>query len=464
MYSFGEFARFAGRKAHRLVPDSAPVSERRIAEPDSGGARFSRRKLLLGSLAAGTVLAGAAGGYWYLRDRVRLGIIGCGIRGRALANKLRLTALYPISGEVVAICDVNRPRAELLRQDECRSAVVYDDYRRVLERDDIEGVIIASPDHWHVPMALDAISAGKAIYLEKPISRTVDEGIRLVEAARSSSVTIQVGMQQRSDWGFRTACELVRAGRLGRIKQVKITLMEKGLDGGPFAPQAVPAGLNWPLWLGPAQPNEYCPERYDNWRYWWDYSGGEMTNWGVHHLDIAQWALGFENSGPVRIKGEAQLPSIPNGYETPRKFRVELEFPDGTPVEVVTSETASNGVSFEGTTGTLFVNRDGYRGTPYDNLAERPLAGNARLYRKEPSGRAIVWWHLVDFMECLRSGATPVSDLESAHRSATTCHVANIALRVGRELQWDPQQERFLDDAEANALLRADDYPLPPIS
>ena len=426
--------------------------------------RYSRRTFLMGALAAGSALAGVAGGYWYLRDRVKLGIMGGGVRGRAVANKLRLTAFYPIFGDVVALCEVDRPRAELLRVDECPHAELFDDYRRLLERTDIEGVIIATPDHWHVRMALDAIEAGKSIYLEKPVSLTVEGGRRLVEAARHSNVTVQVGTQQRSDWGFRTACELVRAGRLGRIRRVEVSLMEKGLEGGPFSSQPVPAGLNWPLWLGPAPPRDYCPERFEHWRYWWDYSGGEMTNWGVHHLDIVQWALGFEHSGPVRVRGEAQLPTMDGGYETPRRFRVELEYADGTPVDVYTSETAENGVLFEGEAGTLFVNRDGYRGQPYEELRENPLPPDVRLYRKDPSAARIVWRHLVDFMECMRSGESPVSDLETAHRSTTVCLIANIALRLGRELQWDPERERFVDDPEANALLGVEEHPLPPRS
>lgn len=390
-------------------------------------------------------------------------MIGAGVRASRLANVLRVASFLPLYGQVVAIAEVNRPKAELLRDQECPGATVYDDYTQILARDDIDAVIIAVPDHWHAKIAIEATKTGKAIYCEKPLTLTIEEGQAVVRAVKETGATFLVGTQQRSDANFRLACELARNGRLGQIKRVVVNVMEKGLEGGPFAPQPIPAGLNWDAWLGPAPAAAYCPERYNNWNCWWDYSTGELVNWAVHELDIAQWGLGTELSGPVEIDGFAPqgLPDIPNGYEVPRMFRVAMTYSNGTQVllrslsaRMVKERRDRLGVRFEGTEGRVAVNRVGIYGAPAEAVATNPLPDDAiRLHSSVPSKNRIVLQHLYHFLKCVTEGDSPVSDVESAHRTASLCQLAAISVRLERKLKWDPASERFPEDAEANVLL-----------
>lgn len=416
--------------------------------------RIGRRAFLAGAAGLCAVAGASAAGYWFTRERVSIGILGAGRRGSALANKLRASRFLPVYGDVVAVCDVHRGKAERLAATEAPGATVYDDYRAVLDRDDIDAIIVATPDHWHAKMGIDAMRAGKALYCEKPLSLTIREGQEMVSVARETGALVQVGTQQRSDWGFRTACELVRNGRLGRIRKVTITLQEKGLVGGPFQPEPVPPELNWTAWLGPAPRTDYCSQRYDHWRYWWEYSGGEMTNWGVHHLDIAQWALGLEHSGPLIVEGRADMPRIENGYSTPRHFEAHLHYAGGVEIEIKTSETEENGVLFEGDRDRIFVNREKYTGEAFEVLKVEPLPpGAIRLHDNPPSHGHIVLQHLQNFLHCVLTDDLPVSDIASAHRASSACHLANIALRLGRELHWDPSLERFENDPQAEMFL-----------
>lgn len=424
---------------------------------------MTRRGLLLG--AAGVAAAGAlaGGGYWYSRRGVRIGLIGAGIRGNRLANVLRVASFLPLYGEIVAVAEVDRAKAEELRGKECPNAELYEDYTQIFARDDIDALIIAVPDHWHAKIAIEATKTGKAIYCEKPLSHTITEGQAIVRAVEQSGVTFLVGTQQRSDANFRLACELVRNGRLGEIKRVVVNVMEKGRLGGPFAPQPIPAGLNWDAWLGPAPLADYCPERYKTWNCWWDYSEGEMVNWAVHELDIAQWGLGTEMTGPIEIEGLAPqgLPDIPGGYQIPRVFRVTMTYPSGIqiilrslPSQVVKQGSDRLGVRFEGTEGRVAVNRMGIYGAPVEEVAKNPLPPDAiRLHESVPSKDRIVLQHLYHFLQCVKKEASPVSDVQSAHRTASLCHLASISVRLGRKLTWDPVSETFPGDDAANAML-----------
>ena len=419
--------------------------------------RLNRRRLLKWS--AGAALGGCSAALVHSStgDVVRLGLIGCGGRGRQLASTVRWTGVQRRCGQIVALCDVNRSRADRVRDESCPGAAIYEHYQELLDRDDMEGVIVATPDHWHTPLTLAALKAGKAVYCEKPLTLTVAEGQLLVEAVRRHGGTVQVGTQQRSDWRFRTACELVRNGRLGNITRVEITLPTSSLPahakGGPFATSAVPEGLNWNLWLGQAPWAEFCKQRYDPFRWWFEYSGGFMTDWGAHHLDIVHRALGVEEGGPAIISGRAELPDITNGYNTPRRFTVDLTYPGGVTVEVRLSEE-QNGILFEGDEGRIFVNRGRLTGKPVERLARDPLPASAvRLDNDTRYWGTANYIHIREFLDCIRTGKRPISDLTSQHRSATACHLANISMRLGRTLHWDARQEKVIDDAEANALL-----------
>jgi predicted dehydrogenase len=412
--------------------------------------RLNRRYFLVGAAA------GAAGltGYWFGRRPIRVGLIGAGAQGTALAKALD-TAWWlggPF-GTVVAVCDVDRSRAETLRATRCRRAEVTDDYRRVLERDDVRAVVIATPDHWHARIALDALDAGKGVYCEKPVSLTIAEGQALVRAAERTGGVFQAGTMQRTMAKFRRACEQVRSGALGRLHTVTVTLPErwKGEGNGPFPPQPVPPHLNWERWLGQAPWADYCPQRcHGYFRRWYEYSGGQMTDWGAHHIDIAHWAMGCETGGPLTVEGEANFPNVPNGFNTPIEFRVTMTYPGGVVVNVRSDpEFDNNGVLFEGDDGALFVSRSRYQ----CSAARRRGPDAVTLHPRDPARTNALSYHLIQFLTALTTGEAPVSDVASQHRSASACHLANIALRLGRKITWDAAREQIVGDAAANALL-----------
>jgi predicted dehydrogenase len=417
--------------------------------------RLSRRKFffLSGALAA----AGGAG-YWFGRKPVHLGLIGAGAQGRYLAHKVSHSWWFGgWFGQIMAIADVDRGHALAVQAECCGGAEIYQDYRRVLERDDVEAVLIATPDHWHTRIAVHAMRAGKAVYCEKPISLTVAEGQLLVRTVRETGSVFLGGTLQRSDRRFRTACELVRNGRLGTLRQVTVTLPQRwqGESAGPFATGTPPAELNWDFWLGQAPHVPYCKERcHGSFRRWYEYAGGQMADWGAHHIDIVHWALGAE--APLTLEGHGRMPAVPNGYNTPIEFTVDMRYPMDVHVLVRTDpDEAGNGIRFEGDAGWIFVSRGKLEGPAIDELAHRPLPPAAiRLHESSPAGSSTQTHHLIHFFRCLREGESPISDVESQHRSASACHLANIALRLGRKLTWDATREQFPDDSQANAMLR----------
>lgn len=418
---------------------------------------ITRRRLLQCSAGAAVAGASAAIVHTATQDTIRLALIGCGGRGRQLASLVRVSAIGRRCGKLVAVCDVYRARAERLRDESCAAAAIYEHYQELLDRDDLEGVIIATPDHWHTPLVLAALKAGKAVYCEKPLTLTVTEGQSLVEAVGRTQGIVQVGTQQRSDWRFRTACELVRNGRLGQIRRVEVTLPTSSLPahvkGGPFVDCPTPAGLNWDLWLGQAPWADFCKQRYDPFRWWYEYSGGFMTDWGAHHLDIVHRALGVEDAGPLAVEGRAELPQVANGYNTPREFTVDFTYPGGVPVHVRLSDE-QNGILFEGDEGRIFVNRGRLTGKPVERLSQDPLPASAvRLDNGTCYLGTANYIHLREFFDCLRTSQRPISDVASQHRSATACHLANISMRLGRRLQWDAAAEQFVGDGEANSFL-----------
>lgn len=348
--------------------------------------------------------------------------------------------------KVVAVCDV-----EAQHRDEAAAAfgpdtAKYDDFRELLARKDIDAVVIGTPDHWHASIAIAAMKAGKDVYCEKPLTLTIDEGRQMVKAARATKRILQTGSQQRSDGRFRLACELVRNGRLGKIKRV-ITHLPGGPAEGPFPAQPVPSGLNWDMWLGPAPMVDYVPQRtHGSFRHWLDYSGGMLTDWGAHHNDIAQWGLGMDNSGPLSVEGFAKRgPRIGrNCYTAFPEFDVTYTYPND--ITLLCTSTGENGVDFEGENGTIFVSRGVIRASDPE-LLDDPLPSNAtRLYASND--------HVQDFIDCIRSRKLPICDVEIGHRSVSVCHLANISLRLGgRRLEWDPKSETFKNDREANAML-----------
>lgn len=444
---------------------------------------FLRSAAALG--AAGTVVP-----YWLTGQRARaeestaknkrplVGLIGCGGRGSADAQQ---AARF---GDLVAVCDVDRQQAERAKGDFAAKAEIYQDYRRLLERKDVEVVVNGTPDHWHTAVNVAACRAGKDVYTEKPLTLTIDEGKILCKVVEQTGRIVQVGTQQRSERQFQTAVELVRNGRVGKLQQVWVALPYFSTKGGPYPTTAVPDSLDWDMYQGQAPVHEYCRQRtHANFRWWYEYAGGIITDWGNHHVDIAHWGMNCERTGPVSVEARALFPN-PKGtqfYNTPDRFFSRMTYPGGvellyfaalgeralygevekhqdtTPEQVAylfgkdvpeeVSTFARNGIMFIGDKGRVFVNRGGVYGKPVDELKENPLPADAwRVYLNND--------HMGNFFECIKTRQQPASTVEIQHRTITACHLTNISLRLGRKIAWDPDQQQIVGDREANGWLK----------
>ena len=408
----------------------------------------SRREFLKTSAAAtaGLVvpyyLAGAAGAAAPLPKKM-IGCIGTGDRWKAVGPD---AARF---GTVVAVCDVDSKRVEAARERVGGKADMYEDYRRVLDRKDIDVITIVTPDHWHSKIAIEAMQAGKDVYCEKPLTLTIDEGKLIRKVQKDTNRVFQVGTQQRSemDLRFLTAVALVKHGRVGKLKKVQCVIGSPP-SGGPFPVMPVPKNLNWEMWLGQAPLVPYTEKRcHYEFRWWYEYSGGKMTDWGAHHVDIATWAMGMDHSGPVSVEGTATHPHVDNGYNVATAFHITCRYPNG--VELLIRHDTENGITFEGDKSRFFVGRGALRGPAVDELKENPLPENAlvELYRGKKPGD-----HMGNFFQCVESREEPISDVATHHRAMTTCHLANIAIRLGRKLAWDPEAEQIVGDSEAQSM------------
>ncbi len=388
-------------------------------------------------------------------DRPGVALIGCGGMGRGDAQAASRF------GDIVAVCDVDRSHAEAAARDfgkAGKAPAIFTDFRKVMERKDVHIIVQATPDHWHTLVNIAAAKTGKDIYSEKPLTLTIDEGKHVIKAVRDSKVVLQTGTQQRSSDRFRLACELIRNGRIGKLQQVNVWV-PAGLREGPFkTPQTPPPEFNWDFWLGQAPQVDYLRERcHGTFRWWFDYSGGPVTDWGAHHNDIARWAIGQD--GPLEIEAHALTEPIPGGFTTPSQFEATLSWsngirqivrttPDDSPYGAVLKEDGQrNGLKFEGTDGWIWVNRDEITASKKDLLLA-PLPENAIHLERSRN-------HMGNFFECVRSRKEPISNVETGHRSAVVGHLIVIALRSGKKFQWDPAKEVFTGaDAElANAQL-----------
>ena len=372
---------------------------------------------------------------------IRIGFIGVGNQGTHNLSVLMRHA--------VAVCDVDQARLaaakESVEKANGRPCKAFKDYRKLLEDKSIDAVLITTPDHWHTLPAIHACQAGKDVYCEKPQTLFIAEGKALVAAVRENKRIFQTGSQQRSDAKFRTACEYIRSGRLGKIRSVKVGLpgVNWGRKGEPDSvpDSEPPPELDYDLWLGPAPDRPYNQNRVHYlFRFFWDYSGGQMTNWGAHHLDITQWALGMDASGPVEVQGSAVYNSE-KLYETPQQFDVTFRYADGTIVQCISGiGKYRNGVTFEGEKGSIFVTRGTLESSPAEILAE-PLDGKStRLYVSEN--------HHQNWLDCIKSRKDPICNVEIGHRSATVCHLGNIALRTSKKVVWDPHRQAIVGATE----------------
>ena len=373
-------------------------------------------------------------------NRITIGSIGLGGKGTSNMKEFKGNP----GSEVVAICDVDAGNREKARQTaglDARSS--YGDFRDLLARDDIDAVAVGTPDHWHVPISIAAVRAGKDVFCEKPLTLTIAEGRALADEVKRYGTVFQTGTQQRSSDNFRFACELVRNGRIGKLHTVRVGIPGNNRKCEPtWTAEPVPEGFDYDLWLGPAPWAPYHTQRcHYQFRFLLDYSGGQVTNWGGHHLDIAQWGMGMDDSGPIEIVGEGEFPKT-GLFTTATKVHFEAEYANG--VKLI-CETGGSHTKFEGTEGWVDVSRGGIETAP-ESLKKTTIGPNEiHLYESKD--------HKQNFLDCIKSRRDPIANAEIGHRTSTVCHLGNIAMLLGRKLKWDPKAERFIDDSAANSML-----------
>lgn len=394
--------------------------------------------LILPALAKKSALHAAPG------ERINLGFIGMGHQNRSLLNRF----IGRNDTQVVAVSEVDQSRLDDARQrvddyytkerpGSFKGCAAYKDFRDLLARKDIDAVVIATPDHWHAIQVIQAAEAGKDIYCEKPLSITIREAKAMTQAVRDHDRVFQTGSMQRSSGRFLKACELVMNGRIGKVQEVEVRV------GGPsrwcdLPEETPPVGLDWDMWLGPAPYRGWCDvlspvgvhNHFPRWRNFREYAGGGVTDWGAHHFDIAQWGLGMDDSGPVEVH-----PPDGKDYEF-------LTFVYANGVRMLHKPREENGILFKGTEGNLFVNRSKLETSP-EHIAKEEIGDKEiRLYKSTD--------HYGDFLNSMRTRKPPICDVSVGARTATVCHLANLAYWYNRSFRWDPEKQRFDNDAEAN--------------
>jgi predicted dehydrogenase len=435
----------------------ASLTRRRFTQAAAGGS-------LLTALSARRVLGA--------QERIRLGFIGLGNRGDQVLEAF----LAQRDAQVVALCDLYQPYLDFAAHKVGGQPAQYRDYRQLLERRDVDAVVICTPDHWHALQTIHACQAGKDVYVEKPLSLCLVEGRRMVEFARRHRRIVQVGLQRRSADFVRQACELIRRGGIGKVTVVRAFHIQnewpEGIGRPPDGPP--PADLDWDAWLGPAPRRPYNPNRtFYRFRWFYDYSGGQLTNMGVHYLDVIHWALGQEAPRAVTAMGGKF--ALEDNREIPDTLEVLWHYPGDTLVIFsqfnATAAPAGlrNGeIEFRGTLGTLYLQYNGYEIVP-DSLAARPLPARTPLDRsrernyrtgartrippQQVRGTISTAAHARNFLDCVRRRQPCHCDIETGHRSTSAALIGNIAHRLRAYLEWDGQQERFTNCAAANRWL-----------
>jgi myo-inositol 2-dehydrogenase/D-chiro-inositol 1-dehydrogenase len=396
---------------------------------------------------------------------LRMGCIGTGRMGHGDMAACLQRGLEPeTNAHIVAVCDLDRRRAEHAKSqcegtyakelsDRARPTIkIFEDYRELLSRDDIDGVTISTPDHWHALVAIAAAESGKDIYLQKPLTYTIAEGQKLIAAVRKNNVVLQTGSQQRSDRRFHQACELVRNGRIGKLHTIRVRLpTDKGT--GEFKPMPVPEQLNYDMWLGPTHRAHYTEQRVHpqadfsrpGWLQIESYCRGMITGWGAHMFDTAQWGHSSDDSGPVEMEASGEFPDR-GLFDVHTNFRAAGRYADG--VRLLANSGTPAGVTFEGDAGSISVTRSSLEADPGDILQEQIGEGEVRLYRSDN--------HMRNFLHCMRTRQDPICPVEVGHRSNSVCVITHVAMKLGRKLRFNPRTERFIDDESANAMLDYD--------
>ena len=415
-------------------------------------------------------------GFVSANERPRIGVIGCGVRWDKKVfvenGRYGVGKEFPKYGDIVAVCDVDTLRLErakaIVKKWHGQEPSGTGDYRKIIEDPKIDVVHISTPDHWHAKIAIEAMLAGKDVYCEKPMTLTIEEGQLICKVCQKTGAIFQVGTQQRSSKQFIKAVAMIRDGRLGNLKRVQCAI-----GGAPTSPELAvtqpPKTLDWNQWQGPAAESSFhfkdgASNIIKNWsrfhyefRWWYEYSGGKLTDWGAHHVDIATWGMDKTETGPVSIdpilvehpvKFKDGIPTVSNRYNTAARFNIKVTYADG--IELTIRHDTDNGILFEGTKGRIFVNRGKLTGKPVEDLKQNPLPEG--LLEKTYKGRELTS-HVANFFDSVATRKEPISDVYSHHRSLTTCHLAGIAARLGKRIIWDPIKEKVVGDKLAQSFV-----------
>ena len=420
------------------------------------------------AIAVSTIISACVrgkNGHTASSDRINLAIIGSGNQGMNDINdflkdkRVQITGICDVNkqssgywsgnlgGRDIGIKRVNDYYSELSGQ-KYTACQGFEDFREVIARKDIDTVEVVLPDHWHSIPVLMAAKAGKDIYYQKPLSLTIPEGRAMANSVKKYDVIFQTGSQQRSDENFRRVCELVRNGRIGQLQTVECGLPsgtpDYGKTGHLSSPIPVPEGFDYDTWLGPAFEAPNCPARtHVNFRWVLDYSGGQLTDWGGHHPDIAQWGMGTEYTGPVKIQNAKAEWAVHPVWNTATQFHFECLYANG--VKLVISSKVLSGVTFHGTEGSARANRGNHQVFP-ENLKDTVIApSEIHLYKSDN--------HFRNFIDCVYSRKKTIAPAEVGHRSITMSHLGNIAMKLQQDLDWNPKKEQFINNDLANSML-----------
>ena len=405
-------------------------------------------------------------------ERVQLGFIGYGLIGAQHVHDFKAEP----DADLVAMCEVYQPRLEQGLQACGPRAKGYRDFRRLLDDKEIQAVVVSTPDHWHALMTMMACDAGKDVYVEKPLTLFVREGRWMINVARRRQRVVQVGTQQRSGLHYQKARDLVRQGYIGKVHSVRMGSFRNIMPGFGSPPDgAAPADFDYDMWLGPAPKRPFNPHRgIYHFRWYWDYSGGQMTNLGAHHIDIMHWYMGVK--GPTAVSSSGGRLALEDAGETPDTQDTLFEYPGFTAIyscrEASAGSRGGSGLEFYGTHGSLRIDRGGFeviadtKANPENAIPRfrgHPSGGPQRTERKpelwtQPlkergSSDEQFALHARNFLDCVKSRKRPIADVEDGHQVTTACHLGNISLRVGRKIRWDPEKEEILGDREAAAML-----------
>jgi len=413
--------------------------------------QITRRSFLKGTAAIGGAVIGLPAivpssvfGANSPSNRIVMGAIGVGSQGTGDMQGF----LSKSEVQMVAVCDVDRghrDRAKKIVDDRYgnKNCTAYHDFRDLVGRGDLDAVQLALPDQWHAIPAIAAARAGLDIHGQKPLARSIREGRAICDAVHRYGRVWQTGSQQRSDYKFRRACELVRNGRIGKIKKVEVGLPSGGgTDVKPVMP--VPEGLDWNFWLGPAPYVPYRGVSHWDWRWIMDYSGGQLTDWAGHHIDIAHWGMGWDYTGPVEIEGKGNYPTE-GLYNVATQYKFACTYADGTVMTVADNRQVTQGAKWYGETGWIHVNRGGLNASDPKILREEIGPNEIRLYESRD--------HKQNFLDCVKSRELTICPAEVGFRSISVGLLGEIAMLAGRKIKWDPENEKIIGDPEASALL-----------